>query len=351
MLKPVKRPKSPFYVARGTINGQRIERSTGATTLAAARQACERIAAEILSMDAYSVPKGKMTVEMAVRTYVANGGNSRFTDKIISHFGATLVSSIDAKTVRDACDEIYPEAAPATLRRQLYTPLKAAINHCAEEGLCAPIVLKSPPDGNKRVQFCTPAQADAIITAMAVEDNFYLPALVTGLFGQGMRMGEALALDGSDVSLEHKFAVLRDTKNGEERVITLIPRTIAAWSLLPTCGKPGPLFRRLDGTPFETGKNSGGQIAKPFRRAVTATGMDPSLITPHVCRHSWATWFYAQTMDVLRLKAEGGWKSDEWQRYTRSRLPSIGEEALKLRWNFSGENRGTEAQEPRVAGA
>lgn len=286
---------------------------------------------------------------MAINTYIANGGDGRFTDRIAAYFGKTLVSEIDAKAVRDAAGEIYPKAASSTLRRQLYTPLKAAINHCSHEGLCAPILLKSPEDRNKRVQFCTPAQADAIILAMVSQPNRYLPALVTGLFGQGMRMGEALTLDGSDVSLEHKFAILRDTKNGDERVITLIGKTIAAWSILPTLGKPGPLFRRLDGTPFSTGNNSGGQIAKPFRKAVTDAGLNPAMITPHICRHSWATWFYAQTLDVLRLKDEGGWKSEEWHRYTRSRLPSIGDEARRLRWDFSGENRGNISATPSVS--
>lgn len=349
MLKPVKRPKSPYYVARGTINGQRVEKSTGETTLAAARQACERIAAEILASDPDQVSKGRLTVKQAATQYRAAGKDGRFLTAIETHFGDTPVSAIDPQAMRKAAKAIYPNAASATLRRQLYTPMKAIINHCADEGLCAPIRLKSPKDGNKRTQFLTPAQAEKVILAFASEKNRYLPALITGLFGQGMRLGEALSIDGSDVSLEHKFAILRNTKNGEERTITLTGRTIAAWSLLPTVGKPGPLFRREDGLGFRLGKNSGGQIAKQFRRAVCEAGFDPAVITPHICRHSWATWFYAQVVDVLRLRDEGGWKSNEWQRYTRSRLPSIGEEARKLRWDFVGENRGKETEGPSVA--
>lgn len=349
MLKPVKRPKSPFYVARGTINGQRVERSTGASTLAAARQACERIAAEILARDTGQISKGRLTFKQASEQYRAAGRDARFLTKLEDYFGDTLVSAIDAQGMRSAAKEVYPSAAPATQRRQLYTPVKAVINHCADEGLCAPIRLKSPKDGNKRTQFLTPAQAEKIIMAFAAEKNRYLPALVTGLFGQGMRLGEALSIDGSDVSLEHKFAILRNTKNGEERTITLTSRTIAAWSLLPTVGKPGKLFRREDGLGFRVGKNSGGQIAKQFARAVEAAGLDPQVITPHICRHSWATWFYAQTVDVLRLRDEGGWKSNEWQRYTRSRMQSIGDEAKRLRWYFVGENRGNSAEKPSVA--
>lgn len=83
------------------------------------------------------------------------------------------------------------------------------------------------------------------------------------------------------------------------------------------------------------------------RRAVKAVGLDPEKYTPHVCRHTWATWFNAQTRDVLRLKDEGGWKSNEWQRYTKLGTPQLGEDARKRGWNFAfaGENWGREIED------
>lgn len=79
---------------------------------------------------------------------------------------------------------------------------------------------------------------------------------------------------------------------------------------------------------------SGGQIGKQFAKAVKKAGMDEDVITPHVCRHTWATWFYAQTKDVRRLQDEGGWKSGEWQRYTKLGTPSLGNDALRMGWDF-----------------
>lgn len=157
-------------------------------------------------------------------------------------------------------------------------------------------------------------------------------------------MGETITLDGNDVHLDHRMAILRDTKNGEERRVTLIPRVVAALSTLPTVGVSGPLFRRLDGYPFRTSETGGGQIKMPFVRAVEAIGLDPAIFTPHVCRHTWATWFYAQTRDVLRLQCEGGWKSGEWQRYAKIGTPELGEAARRKGWNFdpAGENWGNE---------
>jgi integrase len=342
MLKPVKRPNSPFYVARGTINGRQIERSTKTDNLRDARKACERIAAEIIADNASAVPQGKLTVSQAIALYRQQKPNARFLDKIERYFGKTLVKDVNNAEMRKAANALYPSASEPTIRRQLYTPLTSAINFCAEDDLCAPARFKAPSGGTKRMVFFTPDQAALVLANLTTCKNEYIPALVTSLFGQGFRVGEALAIDGSDVNLDLRYAILRDTKNGEERMVTLTSKVIAAWSRLPSVGFSGPLFRRLDGMPFEKRENRGGQIARVFREAVEASGLDAKIFTPHVCRHSWATWFYDQTKDILRLKQEGGWKSEEYQRYAKVTARGIGDAALRAGWDFSGENQGSE---------
>lgn len=350
MLTPKRRPKSPYWVLRGTINGKRVEVSRKWTTAAEARRAIPSIIDE---HTADPIDPRKLTFRQAKKLYLQAKPEARFLEALDRFFGDTLVTEITNAEMRRAANALYPTAAPATIRRQLYTPMKAVLNFAAEEDLCAAPRLKSPSGGNKRTEFFMPDQADGIVTAMMREPNVFLAALVTFLFGQGVRMGEALTLDGTDVSLENRIAILRDTKNGEERRVTLIPRVVAALSTLPTVGIPGPVFRRFDGYPFRSGQDNGGQIAKPFRRAVTAIGLDPTRFTPHVCRHSWATWFYAQTKDVRRLQDEGGWKSGEWQRYTKLGTTNLGESARKRGWDFNvaGENWGSEGAEPYAARA
>lgn len=48
-----------------------------------------------------------------------------------------------------------------------------------------------------------------------------LPALVRLLYGTGLRISEALALKESDVNLEDDYLVVRDSKNGKERMIPI----------------------------------------------------------------------------------------------------------------------------------
>lgn len=349
MLTPKKRPKSPYWILRGTIDGKRVEVSRRWTTAADARRAIPGIIAE---HTADKIGDEGLTFRQAAKLYREAKPNARFLGPLERFFASALVSDITNAEMRRAANALYPKASPATIRRQLYTPMKAILNNAAEEDLCAAPRLKSPVGGNRRTEFFTPAQADDLITALAGEMNGFLAPLVTFLIGQGCRMGETLVLEGTDVHLDSRMAILRDTKNGEERRVTLIPRVVAALSTLPTLGVSGPLFRRLDGYPFRAGRDNGGQIALPFARAVKAIGLDTARFTPHVCRHTWATWFHAQTRDIPRMKDEGGWKSGEWQRYTKLGTPDLGEEARKRGWNFApaGEIRGNEIEKSTGTG-
>lgn len=339
MLKLVKRPGSPFWIARGTVDGRRVERSTGERDKGAAKHAIPGLVAALTA--SRIDPAEGLRFDQAVALYLDHRPNARFLEPLLSHFGRTPVAGINQAALRFAANRLYPGAKPATLRRQVWTPVKAILNHAADDELCAPPRLKAPSGGARRTVFVMPEEANAIIRALR---GAWLPAMVTFLFAQGCRMGETITLDGRDVSLDGGFALLRNTKNGEERRVTLTARTKAALSVLPTLGHAGPLFRREDGAKFRETGSSGGQIQWAFGKAVEATGMDPERVTPHVCRHSWATWFYAETLDPMRLKIEGGWKSAEWERYVKLATPDLGRLAIEAGWDFrpeSGEERGS----------
>lgn len=58
-------------------------------------------------------------------------------------------------------------------------------------------------------------------------------------------------------------------------------------------------------------------------------------VTPHVLRHTWATWFYAQTRDFGTLTDQGGWsKADMANRYRKLAPDDLSERLLKHGWDF-----------------
>jgi len=65
--------------------------------------------------------------------------------------------------------------------------------------------------------------ADALRSGRKMMNSmiFIMPAIIRLLFGTGLRIGEALALTHNDVNLTDNFLVVRDSKNGKQRIIPI----------------------------------------------------------------------------------------------------------------------------------
>ena len=111
-------------------------------------------------------------------------------------------------------------------------------------------------------------------------------AVVTLLYGCGLRISEALSLTGRDAPLRD---VLRITgKGGKERLVPVLPAAQAAVAtyleLSPWPVEPDkPLFRGLRG-----GALNPRLVQKAMERARLQLGL-PATATPHAMRHSFAT--------------------------------------------------------------
>ena len=281
-----------------------------------------------------------LTFNAAADRYVKNGGQADHLKKPRLAFGNLRIDEISQEMLDDAGVAAYPNSA--TRRRQFHGPVIAVLH---ANGL--KIQFNRPEDSPKRTFFMRPDQAVAVIDRIIDTryPNPWTPALATFLFGQGSRIGETLSIDSkTDISLPDRYVILRNTKNGLERMLNLTPRVIAALTTIPNLGQPGPLFLRYDGRPYtkKSEKDRSGHKLKWWDRAVTEIGLDPANYPAHTARHSWATWFYSQTKDVVRLKSEGGWESEEWTRYVKLANPKIGLDAKKLGFNFDQNAEGTE---------
>jgi integrase/recombinase XerC len=125
-------------------------------------------------------------------------------------------------------------------------------------------------------------------------------AVVTLLYGCGLRISEALSLTGADAALP---PVLRITgKGGKQRLVPVLPaaaHAVAAYTrLCPIDLAPDqPLFRGARGGPL-----SPRLVQRAMERARNALGL-PATATPHALRHSFATHLLSAGGD-LRLIQE-----------------------------------------------
>lgn len=138
-------------------------------------------------------------------------------------------------------------------------------------------------------------------------------AVLTLLYGAGLRISEALALAGADAAAK----ALRVTgKGGRERVVPLLPAISAAiaryTALCPfPIAKAGPLFVSKTGKPLG---------ARPIQKVMETLriqlGLGPNA-TPHALRHSFATHLLQNGGDLRAIQDLLGHASlSTTQRYT-----------------------------------
>lgn len=301
-LKVVKgRHGSPFLYLRGTVRGYRIDESAGTSSRKAAEEIRARREAELLDRSIHG-HSAVATFASAVAGYLELGGEGRYMRPLLLHFGTAKLSEIDQGAIDAAAKIIKPGASPATINRQIHTPISAVLKHAAARKLCAyqPIARPEPPRGKTR--WLTQEEAERLIEHCAD----HLAPLVAFMLYTGARVSEALYLDWAQLDLARAHVQFLDTKNGEDRGVPLHPGIVAA---LANIGhRTGPVFLTHKGHPYEPRPNEdGGQIKTGFRAACRRARV--ALCTPHTLRHTWATWFYQEHGDLLRLMKLGGWKS------------------------------------------
>ena len=141
-------------------------------------------------------------------------------------------------------------------------------------------------------------------------------ALFTLLYGCGLRIAEALALDVRDAPAPDGEAMLRVVgKGGKERIVPVLPavrEAVAAWlALRPDRQPASPLFVGARGGRLDAAVAQ--RTLRHFRRLY---GL-PEHATPHALRHSFATHLLAGGADLRSIQDLLGHASlSTTQRYT-----------------------------------
>jgi integrase len=340
-LKLVRRPKSPYWIIRGTVRGVRVEETTGTTDKKVAEEIRAKREAEILAESIYG-RRATATFAHAALSYLDNGGSQRFLDPIIDHFGTTPLAKIDQDAIDRMARKLYPSASDATRNRQAYTPASAVMRHAARRGWCSALILERPSVPEDRVRWLTLEEANRLIEACAA----HMRPLVIFLLYTGARAGEALWLDWRTVDLARAHVVFPKTKSGEARGVPLHHRVVTALANL--MHRQDEVFRRPDGLPYErpnpeddADTSAGTRIASAFKGACRRAGITD--FHPHDCRHTWATWHYAANRDLAALKRLGGWKSDRMVlRYAHTNVEEHKHTIDRLPGGNLGESQNTE---------
>jgi integrase/recombinase XerD len=152
--------------------------------------------------------------------------------------------------------------------------------------------LELPRRTRKLPRTLSPGEAERLIDAAngvsprALRDR----ALVELLYGAGLRVSEAVALDKSGVDLDGRLVRVVG-KGGKERIVPVGRQAVESLRRYLARGRPH-LDRRHRPELFLNAK--GGPLTRAgafliLRRLAGAAGLEPERIHPHLLRHSFAT--------------------------------------------------------------
>lgn len=302
-----------------------------------AREEAATIEAQLLRDAWHGERRGVRCFAEAVVSYCAaasRSGPRRMTlQRLVLAIGKLPLSRIDQDTLtRLRGSVIRPASGDRTFAAQIVEPVTAVMNHANRRGWCDPphFTQARQPEGRTRV--LTPAEAARLHEAAAP----HLRPLIVFLLCTGARMSEALGLEWRDVDLQGGRATFwgEQTKSGRRRVARLPTRAVVCLAQMPHVADR--VFTVPTGEPYSTSRERGygGQVKTAWASAIRRAGLDEE-VTPHVLRHTWASWHYALHRDPLALKAEGGWSSLALVERYAHLLPAAHEAAIREFWGIT----------------
>lgn len=298
LIPPSIKRRTPYYSVRGTYLGQYIDRSLGTRDRALAKKLIRQEEQRIES--GAVAGKRPLGFAEAAAAYMKAGGDRKYLAPLIAYFKHAPLIEITQTVIDNAAAEIYPDATPATLNRQVYTPVSAVKKRAGDESK-----IKRPKGwrGQKLTHWLTQEQAFAIFDAALKIDapektKIIFRVFLITLCYTGMRLGDALGLQRQAVNLKTKTANLPTTKNGKPRLVYL-PAVVRKELKAMGIEGEGRLF------PF----HASGRLRELLSMTLEIAGVVlPRRVAFHVFCHTWATWMRQHggldTYDLL--------KTDRW---------------------------------------
>lgn len=229
--------------------------------------------------------------------YLEKGGEKRFLRPILERFGNTRVKDIRADDVSRFALEVYGHKAPSTVKRELYTPLNAALRKgCDEHNV--PVRRFTPPKVVRtKINEAPPDWFPDFFAAA----HFRVAVIVLFLTTAGCRVTEACRLTVRDCNFTTGKALLRTTKTGKPRVVALTE--VASQAMLALIEADSA---KLDDRVF--GYSDRWSVNKAIERVCKKAGL-PYYSSHKLGRHAFAARWLASGKSLRGLQEAGQWAS------------------------------------------
>jgi integrase len=288
---PGTRGGNKVFYATFSVGGRRREVSTKTRDRGLAERFAARFERLLYERDLLGAGPPR-TLGQAIEAYVAfrrpGANDRRYLDLLKRWAGRRPLAEIGQADFDRAAQALYPGRAPETWNRQVYTPLQAVLGHAG-----VTLRLRRPRQRRPRNRAVERATAELLIATAgdARTGDPELAALLAVLFFTGCRISEAVALTWDRVDLAGRRVRFDLAKNDRDHWRPLHDRAFTALAGLPRGGRV-----------FRWRTTSGPR--KPLSALTRRLGVH---FTPHMARHSFATWLADAGAGLKDVMDAGGW--------------------------------------------
>ncbi len=174
-----------------------------------------------------------------------------------------------------------------------------------------------PPTGRSRR--LSKDEEKRLLKALEGCRNPEVPLMVSLAIETGMRRGEIVKLNWQDVDMVNRTALLRETKNGEDRTVPLSPAAIATLQL--QAGQKG-----AEGQVFST---TGSGLQQSWERVLARAGITD--LHFHDLRHEAISRFFERGLSVPEVALISGHKTPSMLfRYTHLKPEAVADKLREL---------------------
>ena len=278
-----------------------------------------------------ALEKGKLLQKPKVSPITLEGATKRYLEEVaIHHKGVASehyrlwamtnrlgknkpITAITSKDIASYKVERQKEVTSASVRRELNllsSLFETAKNEWEINTLNNPVIaVKRPSDSVARDRRLTPTEKKQLLSESlrTGEQQLHLAILIA--LNTGMRQGEILKLKWNDIDYDRNQIIVRDTKNGQNRVIVL--SGAVKGGLLKTSHNHEKIF------------NIGAsRLQKTFRKLTTRLQIQN--LRFHDLRHEAISSFFEKGLSVPEVQLMSGHRTlDQLMRYSHSSLQNI----------------------------
>lgn len=290
----------PVRAPDGRIARERIERGPGCRSRSECQALCD--ATNKLYEERAASVRRPLTFARAVTNYVTAGGEPRFlTPALLTRLGPTMCSDIDDTIMSDLSRELFPSGKPATINRQLYTPVVAVLTMAAAGGHCNKPTLRRPKGHDKSPPLEIPTEDWFAEIEPHCSRNLW--ALLLTLTLHGRRPKELLMLPPEAFDQAAGTLSIPDTKTGDPVLVKLAPICVEA--IAAALDARATPHVTLFGYRYSCRRN----VLRDIKRATEKA--DATYHGAHaIGRHSFATRLLREGYSVKHVMDAAGWTSE-----------------------------------------